>query len=67
MNNLTTKLFKKMHYIGCETGHYEEDCSTKCNHCNNNATCGIHNGECDDNGCASSGYQPPLCKGKPVP
>ncbi|XP_065938287.1 protein draper-like [Magallana gigas] len=48
--------------FGCETGHYGEDCAKKCDHCKNNATCGIQNGECDDNGCASPGYQPPLCK-----
>lgn len=56
-----------MHYLGCETGHYGEDCSKKCDHCRNNATCGIQNGECDHNGCASPVYQPPLCKGKPEP
>ncbi|XP_065941041.1 uncharacterized protein [Magallana gigas] len=47
---------------GCETVHYGENCSSNCNHCQNTATCGITNGECDDNGCASPVYQPPLCK-----
>ncbi|XP_065938298.1 uncharacterized protein [Magallana gigas] len=49
--------------FGCDSGHYGENCSSNCDHCKNNATCGIQNGECDNNGCAGPGYQPPLCKG----
>lgn len=40
---------------GCEVGYYGEDCSKKCDHCKNNASCGIQNGECDRFGCAT-GY-----------
>lgn len=41
MNNLIIKLFKKMYYLGCEIGYYEEDCLKKCNYCENNVICGI--------------------------
>uniref|UniRef100_A0A8W8NUH6 protein-tyrosine-phosphatase n=2 Tax=Magallana gigas TaxID=29159 RepID=A0A8W8NUH6_MAGGI len=41
--------------FGCEVGYYGEDCSKKCDHCKNNASCGIQNGECDRFGCAT-GY-----------
>lgn len=41
--------------LGCEVGYYGEDCSKKCDHCKNNASCGIQNGECDRFGCAT-GY-----------
>lgn len=53
-----------MIFKGCDSGHYGENCSSNCDHCKNNATCGIQNGECDNNGCAGPRYQPPLCKGK---
>lgn len=57
----------KVHFLGCETGNYGGDCSKKCDHCKNNASCAIQNGECDDIGCASPVYQHPLCKGKFLP
>lgn len=50
--------------LGCNVGFYGEDCSKKCNHCRNNATCRIQNGECDDLGCSNKGYQPPSCQRK---
>lgn len=40
--------------LGCEVGYYGENCST-CDHCKNNATCGVERGECDSFGCAT-GY-----------
>lgn len=40
--------------LGCEIRYYGENCST-CDHCKNNATCGIERGECDSFGCAT-GY-----------
>ena len=49
---------------GCDTGWFGVDCSEKCDHCMNNATCGIERGDCDAFGCANFGIQPPLCKGK---
>lgn len=60
-------MYKKTNFSGCETGHYGENCSSNCKHCQNKTTCGITNGECDDIGCASPVYQPPLCKGKYLP
>lgn len=42
--------------LGCDTGYYGEDCSKTCEHCINNNTFGIHNGNCDDTGCASLVY-----------
>nr|XP_022312103.1 receptor-type tyrosine-protein phosphatase U-like [Crassostrea virginica] len=48
--------------FGCDTGWFGFDCSEKCDHCMNNATCGIEQGECDTFGCAHFGVQPPLCK-----
>lgn len=56
-------------YSGCEKGHYGENCSNNCNHCMNNATCGIRSGQCDDLGCAQ-GYvandKSPFCECKAV-
>lgn len=53
--------------LGCEVGYYGENCSTTCDHCKNNGTCGIRNGECDSLGCAT-GYlkksQDETCKRK---
>lgn len=51
-------------YLECKTGYYGEDCSNKCNHCKNNASCTLQSEECDALSCAYPGYQPPLCKGK---
>nr|XP_034318098.1 uncharacterized protein LOC105317649 [Crassostrea gigas] len=48
--------------FGCETGYYGDHCRHKCDHCMNKANCGIKDGRCDESGCATSGYQPPLCK-----
>lgn len=36
----------------------------KCGHYKNNASCALQSEECDVLGCANSGYQPTLCKGK---
>lgn len=36
----------------------------KCDHYKNNASCALQSEECDVPGCANSGYQPTLCKGK---
>nr|XP_034320549.1 multiple epidermal growth factor-like domains protein 10 isoform X2 [Crassostrea gigas] len=47
--------------FGCETGTYGVNCSKRCSHCKNNGTCDIDTGECDDNGCALSGFKSPLC------
>lgn len=41
--------------LGCEVGYYGENCSRTCDHCKNNATCGVESGECDRFGCAT-GY-----------
>lgn len=51
-------------FLECKTGYYGEDCYKKCDHCKNNASCASQSEECDAHGCAYSGYQPPLCKGK---
>uniref|UniRef100_K1R1V0 Tyrosine-protein kinase receptor Tie-1 n=1 Tax=Magallana gigas TaxID=29159 RepID=K1R1V0_MAGGI len=49
--------------FGCDVGYYGENCSDRCYHCKNNATCGIQHGDCDDSGCVNPGKQPPRCKG----
>uniref|UniRef100_K1PU10 Zinc finger protein 60 n=1 Tax=Magallana gigas TaxID=29159 RepID=K1PU10_MAGGI len=49
--------------FGCETGYYGDHCRHKCDHCMNKANCGVKDGRCDELGCATSGYQPPLCRG----
>lgn len=36
----------------------------KCDHYKNNASCALQSEECDVLGCANSGYQPTLSKGK---
>lgn len=50
-------------FTGCDVGYYAENCSDRCDHCKNSASCGIQHGDCDENGCVYPGYQPPLCKG----
>lgn len=45
--------FFKFFLLGCEVGYYGKNCSMTCEHCKNNATCGIRNGECDSFGCAT--------------
>lgn len=50
-------------FTGCDVGYYGENCSDRCYHCKNNATCGIQHGDCDDSGCVNPGKQPPRCKG----
>lgn len=51
----TCYLFKLVLLLGCEVGYYGKNCSTTCDHCKNNASCGIQSGECDSLGCAT-GY-----------
>lgn len=50
-------------FLECKTGYYGDDCSKKCDHCKNNASCISKSEECDIFGCAYPGYQPPSCKG----
>lgn len=50
--------------IGCTPGYYGDDCSKKCDHCENNAACGAKTGECDVLGCSNKRYQPRFCTSK---
>uniref|UniRef100_K1QG63 protein-tyrosine-phosphatase n=1 Tax=Magallana gigas TaxID=29159 RepID=K1QG63_MAGGI len=47
--------------FGCNPGYFGDDCSKKCDHCENNATCGANTGECDALGCSDKRYQPRFC------
>nr|XP_022311497.1 uncharacterized protein LOC111116787 isoform X2 [Crassostrea virginica] len=48
--------------FGCEPGKYGVNCTKTCSHCKNHASCGVVDGECNDEGCAYSGYQTPNCQ-----
>lgn len=50
--------------IGCKLGYHGDECSKKCDHCENNATCGAKTGACDALGCSDKRYQPRFCTSK---
>nr|XP_022312503.1 protein jagged-1-like isoform X2 [Crassostrea virginica] len=48
--------------FGCDLGKYGVNCNKTCNHCKNNATCGVVSGKCNEEGCAHPGFQAPYCQ-----